>query len=754
MKTTFRYLAAAFTVIAAVSCAKHEELGPQEENQVSTYQYILNVSHENDDTKTTMDGVNILWNADDQIGVSCTYKYVNSNGEESTTYSYAKNSGEGHSILDAENYIPSTSATFVLNIPEGHTPKAIAYPYNPDMRATSGKDFPDGIVTHAVIPSTQIGIKGNIPAGAFAMVGEINKTGECTMRNVGALIKFEIKGTDVTSIKFEGNNSETIAGNNYYYVKTGLFAKEVEPETSVTLIPSESVFEPGEYYFAVSPANLSDGFTITLTSSTGQRAVRKSSKEFNIERNHKYLNFGSSEGWFKEVYTLNAGDLGSVDGSTATLYGTVTPDEVFAQDSYGFEVSADGKTWTAVNGEVTTRFSEIAHYSTPTKLNVFTTVLSNLVPEVTTYYRAYYRKENGITIYGKEKPFQTYAKSENVKIDLYNGWSEGYWPFTNLTYGTDIKSGTSSAALNPAKDLTFITSTGSFVAHANGGFWLNMYNGCLTLKPKSGNYIKFPIIEGKKPVSVIMVVGSVNGNDLGLPAIRHFSADGNSTVALGGGAWNNGAEALKYDSHTWNLSNTIDGQQYGIYFNSSNNCYISYLEVVYQEVVNDNTIIEQNLLFSDGTSTYWPFEGGDKKGAWEDYKGTDVIVGPFNTALHPNLVYNFHIASITGNNNWRVTAGRGLRFGGTAEDYMQICPVEGYKLTSIKIKCGNAATSFVVKDADGNPVTGGDSYKISASEEYTFTLSETLANTEYRLVLPTPDQSSIFEMTITYELVK
>ena len=74
MKTTFRYLAAAFTVIAAVSCAKHEELGPQVEAPVGTYQYLLNVSHENDGTKTSLgeDGLSILWSKEDQIGIACS----------------------------------------------------------------------------------------------------------------------------------------------------------------------------------------------------------------------------------------------------------------------------------------------------------------------------------------------------------------------------------------------------------------------------------------------------------------------------------------------------------------------------------------------------------------------------------------------------------------------------------------------------------------------------------------------------------
>ena len=419
MKTTFRYLAAAFTVIAAVSCAKHEELGPQEENQVSTYQYILNVSHENDDTKTTMDGLNILWNANDKIGVSCSYQYVNAEGETKSTYSSAKQSNGEQSILNAESYTPSTSATFVLNIPEGYTPKAIAYPYYADAKATSGKSFPGGTVIHATIPSTQVGVVGNLPEGAFAMVGTIKKDNNCKMRNVGALIKFQIKGTNITSLKFEGNNSEVIAGNNYYYTDTGNFAQEVAPATSVTLVPSGEVFETGDYYFAVSPNILEDGFTITLTNSNGDQAVKKTSSKFEIERNHKYVNFGSDEGWFKEVFTLQAGNVGSVTGTTATLYGVATPGEVYESDDYGFEVSTDGKTWAKVQ-RTATRTSSLQYNTTTTLVNVFSADINNCTPDVPTYYRTYYQKSNGATTYGKVKSFSTFAGAQSRKIDLCN----------------------------------------------------------------------------------------------------------------------------------------------------------------------------------------------------------------------------------------------------------------------------------------------------------------------------------------------
>ena len=753
MKTTFRYLAAAFTVIAAVSCAKHEELGPQVEAPVGTYQYLLNVSHENDGTKTTMDGVNILWNADDKIGVSCSYQYVNSEGETKNTYSSAKQSNGEQSILNAESYTPSTSATFVLNIPEGYTPKAIAYPYYADAKATSGKSFPaGGTVIHATIPETQTGVVGNIPEGAFAMVGTIDKDNNCQMRNVGALIKFEIKGNNLTSIKFEGNNSEVIAGNNYYYTNTGNFAQEVAPATSVTLVPSGEVFETGDYYFAVSPNTLADGFTMTLTNSNGEQAIKKTSSKFEIERNHKYVNFGSDEGWFKEVFTLQAGNVGSATGTTATLYGVATPGEVYENDDYGFEISTDGKTWTKVQ-RTATRTSSLQYNTTTTLVNVFSADINNCTPDIVTYYRAYYQKSNGATTYAKVKSFTTVANAQSRKIDLYNGYADEYWPFSNLTYGVDLVAGKKEEAMNKGTDLTLSTTDGDFIAKATNGFWMNAYNGCLTFKPAKNEYLKFPIVAGHKVVSVTVVFGSVNGDLLGSPSICLFPADGDPAVAIGGGEWTKGKEALKYDSHTWHLTNTTEGQ-YGIRFNSPSNCYISYLEVVYETVSTDTNTIVQELIFSDGSNTYWPFDGPDKRAAWEEYKGENKVVGPFHTTSKPEITYNFYIANIASNNNWRNTAGRGLRYGGTAGDYMQICPVEDYKLTSIKIKCGNAATSFVVKDAKGNDVDGGAKYKISAYEEYTFTLSETLANTEYRLVLPTSDQSSIFEMTITYELVK
>ena len=754
MKTTYRYLAAAFAVIAAVSCAKQEISEPdQEQAQGNTYEYVLNVSQEG--TKTTMDGLSILWSEGDQIGIMLQ-------NEAGKLVSAAQ--AKEQTIVDG---VGTVQAKFNLSVPDGHTPIAAVYPFDSacsledeekKQEPTETESLIEPFAARFFIPSAQIGVKDGLPVqtknettvSAFPMVGKI-EDGKCFMHNAGALIKFEIKRDDIVSLKFEGNNGEPISGRNYYYIETGEFKRSTgNSETTVTLTPSGDVFEPGTYYFAVAPMTLSKGFTITLTNTLGQQATRKTTTGFAIERNHKYTNFGSDEGWFKEVYTLNAGDLGSAYGSTATLYGIVTPDEIYPNDSYGFQISTDGNKWSDVEGEVTKRFSKVEHEDKTNELNVFTTILNNLTPDVTTYYRSFYRKENGITVYGKAKPFKTYANAESVKIDLYNGWSEGYWPFTNLTYGTDITSGTSGAAMNKNVDITLTTSSGSFVAKATSGFWLNMYNGCLTFKGKTGDYIKFPIIEGKKPVSVIMVIGSVNGNDLGKPSICNFLDDGTTKTTTGGGAWSTGDKASKYDSHTWELLSTIKNQQYGILLGSSNNCYISHLEVVYETVSADELKIEQDIMFSDGTNHYWPFVGDDLRNAYAILTGSNKIIGPFNTEAYPDIKYEFHIASISVQNDWRVTAGRGFRFG-KAGDFMRICPVPNYRLSEIVLTEGNTAIKYSITDDDGNIVEGYENIEISVDGEKTFTLNSTTANTAYRIVLGA--NPAIRRLKITYERI-
>lgn len=772
MKNTYKHIAAAFAFIAAVSCAKQEINNPQDGNVNGTYQYLLNVSQE-DDTKTIMDGTTILWSADDKIAV------MGINGGDLKS---ASHSGE-QSIADAENYVSSTQATFALNLPEGFTPMVATYPFhaqnsleyiNLDKNAENSTE--DSLTCRFYIHSQQTAVKDGFPLEGFPMVGRI-VDGKCSMHNAGALIKFEIVNPDIVSIRFEGNNKEYISGRSYYYVDSGIFARSTgSSEQSVTLVPSGAVFEPGVYYFAVAPQNLTKGFKITVTNRFGQEAMKKSNASFNIERNHKYTNFGSDEGWFKDIYTGNAGNLGSADGTTATLYGIIYNNEIQEGDKFGFQTSADGVKWSKFEGEITNRFTSVFD-NTP--LNVYTATLTGLTPGVETYYRTYCNKSNGVVVYGKAKPIQTYAGATSVAIDLYNGHSEGYWPFTNLTAGTDIVAGTSSSAKHLDEEVNLTLASGhSFAAKATQGMWLNRYNGCLTMKVNKNDYIKFPVIPGKKPVCVILTLGSVQSSEIanltnsnnsqGLPAIAKVTNDG-AGITGGGSKWDP-RPAYKYDSHVWHLENTDDGQ-YEIYFGADAvNSYITYLEVIYTDFtgIEKQEKIENNILFStrvgsDGGSTQWPFVQ-----EFLNYKKQTCPTSELYTATYPDLKYQFYIKQLptTGTNKWeedffRQTGGAGLSWGSEPGDYMAILPVADYRVTNIKIRHANKATTYSVTDSKGNVLVGPTKAKGSHDEELIFPLEGTTANTEYRLVLGgdlnnngVVVPSGIREMWITYELEK
>ena len=767
MKTIYRHFAAAVALVAAVSCAKQEEMPSQEGNgQTGTYEFILNVTQE-DVTKTTMDGLNILWSKDDQIGVAC-YSMT------------ALDCGGAQSINDKENYTPSTTASFKIELAEDIIPKVVGYPYIDKIRYTNGGSTDDVDACAVGIPEVQKGIKDNIPSNAFAMVGKINKDDYslCQMSNVGAVIKFGITCDNITSLRFEGNNSENISGTRWYYAGSGnghnpgevIDTKDtdggINPSSYVMLVPSEGeVFEPGDYYFVVSQNTLTDGFTMTLTNSLGAQAVRKTTSEFKIERNHKYTNFGSDEGWFNDVRTGVAGNLGTLAGTTATLYG-IAPDTIEGEYVLGFQTSVNNSSWSEFEGEITERFS------TNHTANVFTGQIEGLTPETTYYFRATYTNAAGITTYGKTKTFKTYANAYSAVMDICTGIDD--WPFTNIQHSVEggLISGTSAGAISEGTDLTLTTSTAeSFVVKALNGAWINSAKGCLTINVTKGDYVKFPVIEGKKPVCVTLMLGNrqdladpMDDNNIsGRPSVGKVLVDGDGVETFDAADIANDQwtpmPLYPYDSKTWNLENSVSGK-YGIHFNRNYengfNCYISHLEVVYVDADANQTTVTDNLAWWPGhgnhndssnpekdLSVQWPFDPG--RSNWDtdnDYIFSSKTNESFKYSFKSNMTINYSRA--------------GFQYGTTEGDYMAIKPKEDYRLVSIELRGGNSANNYSVTDVNGVEISGGEAKDIAADFDspLVFNLSGTTAGTEYRLRVNTANKTTIREMWITYEHVE
>lgn len=131
------------------------------------------------------------------------------------------------------------------------------------------------------------------------------------------------------------------------------------------------------------------------------------------------------------------------------------------------------------------------------------------------------------------------------------------------------------------------------------------------------------------------------------------------------------------------------------------------------------------------------------------------LVGPYHLPDNTEAEFYFFIQNHKESESWRATNGAGLRFGTTIHDYMLLPAIKGYRLISVYIDNGSGAATYAITDnpSSGNPtaVKGGGSKKIAKDSNYTWTLSETKANTAYRIDLPTTASARLKVLTLTYE---
>ena len=74
----------------------------------------------------------------------------------------------------------------------------------------------------------------------------------------------------------------------------------------------------------------------------------------------------------------------------------------------------------------------------------------------------------------------------------------------------------------------------------------------------------------------------------------------------------------------------------------------------------------------------------------------------------------------------------GLIIGTANDDYLEFPAIEGYKLSKVSVRWGRAGERKIT-DTAGNVVSGGESKSFNPGEDYTWTLSETIANTAYQI---------------------
>ena len=205
------------------------------------------------ETRTLVDGTHVLWEPEDEIKVF----HTRMSGRFSTDIT-----------------VPSAKAEFtgMMDLTEGADLWAL-YPYS------DFAEFSEGTIT-TTLPSAQVARAGSFDQGLNLAVAH-STTPDLQFYNVCGGVRFSLAASDITAVKLEGRNGETLAGKVQIGFQDGLPAIQsvTSEKTAITLTPAEGgAFLPDTWYFIVAiPGALENGFKLTFSKAdaVGTRVVDK-----------------------------------------------------------------------------------------------------------------------------------------------------------------------------------------------------------------------------------------------------------------------------------------------------------------------------------------------------------------------------------------------------------------------------------------------------------------------------------------------
>lgn len=251
-----------------------------------------------DFTKTTLDGLKLVWSEGDEIAVF--------DGTALQRFSLVDGSG-------------TTSAVFTGSVSSGATDFMAVSPFE-----AAALDETSLVVT---IPSSQtLSSASPVDPKALVAVAKTNAGGIFNFKNVVSLAKFTLGSGEYASIGFgPAPTAKAVVPD----CETGeLPAESIGAAAMYTLSPSGSSFAAGDYYIAVAPGAV-EGVTFVLSNSS-TRGYKQSTKTADMKRNG-CMSFGTvSDGLASLKYEIaNANDLQDW-AKHANLYGSADVVKVIA----------------------------------------------------------------------------------------------------------------------------------------------------------------------------------------------------------------------------------------------------------------------------------------------------------------------------------------------------------------------------------------------------------------------------------------
>jgi hypothetical protein len=229
------------------------------------------------------DNLQLRWDADDRVTVF----------NEDTYYAQYKFLGETGDRFGKFEEVPPPAGSFVT----GNPLKVVCavYPYENSPRINNA-----GSVVTTTLPATQSYLEGSFGRGANTMIsmgkkGEEEEDIRLSFKNVCGYIALKVYGKNiaVSSITFEGNDGETIAGKadinvgldvapsvSKYYNGTGSITLECEdPVTVGSTAETATIF-----WLVVPPTKFEKGFTVTVTDKDGRKLEKSTSRSLEVKR--------------------------------------------------------------------------------------------------------------------------------------------------------------------------------------------------------------------------------------------------------------------------------------------------------------------------------------------------------------------------------------------------------------------------------------------------------------------------------------
>ena len=268
MKTIFNTLFITAAAVFAFSCEKpaNDNITPSEENLV---ELTLTVGA---DTKTQLGGENntsIIWQENDKLIVF--------DGTANREFAIKDFEPGKNSAVFTGLALPAEKYYVVHSTAEGSEP------------VFTVPEEGDPYVTGILVANVQKAVKGSYDPAAFASVGIAEvKEGETDlsvqMRNTCSLVKVSLKSSDIKTIEISttDENKYLTAKCKYTFKEYPAIAAQSDRYLSAVL-DSESAMEPGDYYIAILPRELTN-LKVTYTKADGSTASVTATGTFNFDR--------------------------------------------------------------------------------------------------------------------------------------------------------------------------------------------------------------------------------------------------------------------------------------------------------------------------------------------------------------------------------------------------------------------------------------------------------------------------------------